>query len=124
MRLDQFPFLIIVVAQRECTRYLCLSQLILSRHADSSALVHPHCLCITSFIPLSPTQKKEERFLQEDRLKSLQEIEELKKLCCTEAEKAKQLRGDELAIQEQERKSTVNQFMVQIQELQHKVKIL
>ena len=68
--------------------------------------------------------KKEERFLQEDRLKSLQEIEELKKLCCTEAEKAKQLRGDELAVQEQERKSTVNQFMVQIQELQHKVKIL
>ena len=45
-------------------------------------------------------------------------------MCCTEAERAKQLRTDELFIQEQERKSTVNQIMVQIQELQDKVNSL
>ena len=44
------------------------------------------------------------RLLQEDRTRSLQEIDELKKMCCTEPEK--------------ESKSTVNQLMVQIQELQ------
>ena len=45
----------------------------------------------------------------------------IEKMCCTEAEKANQLRMDDLSIQEKESKSTVNQVMVQIQELQHKV---
>ena len=57
-------------------------------------------------------------------MKSLQEREELKKMCCTEAEKAKQLRRDELSIQERESKSTVNQPTVGIQELQEKVNSL
>ena len=57
-------------------------------------------------------------------MKSLQEREELKKMCCTEAEMAKQLRRDELSIQERESKSTVNQPMVGIQELQEKVNSL
>ena len=39
-------------------------------------------------------------------------------MCWTEAEKSKQLRIDELSNQEKESKSTVNQFMVQSQELQ------
>ena len=50
-------------------------------------------------------------------------IEELNKMCCTEAERAKQLRKDE-TVQEKESKSTVNQLMVQIQELQDKVNSL
>ena len=37
-----------------------------------------------------------ERALQEDRVKSYQEIQDLKRICCTEAEKARQLRIDEL----------------------------
>ena len=50
-----------------------------------------------------------------------QEIEELRRICCTEAERARQLRIDELSTQEEESKSTVDQFMAQIQELQDKV---
>ena len=56
--------------------------------------------------------------LQEDRTKSSHEIQEWKKMRCAEAGRAKQLRNDELSIQEEESKSTVNQFVVQIQELQ------
>ena len=46
--------------------------------------------------------ERRERVLQEGRVRSLLEIEELKKMCCTEAERAKQLRIDELSIQEKE----------------------
>ena len=53
-----------------------------------------------------------------------QEIEELRRICCTEAEKARQWRSDELSTQKEESESTVNQFMVQIQELQDKVNSL
>ena len=67
---------------------------------------------------------RKERLLQEDRMRSLQEKQELKKMCCIEAEKAKQLRRDELSIQEKESKSTVNHLMVQIQELRDKVNSL
>ena len=45
----------------------------------------------------------------------------MKKMCCTEAAKSKQFRTDKLSTQEEESKSTVNQLMVQIQELQDKV---
>ena len=44
-------------------------------------------------------------------MKSLQEIEKLKNMCCTEAESGKQLRLDELSIQEKESQFTVNQLM-------------
>ena len=44
--------------------------------------------------------------------------------CCTEAERAQQLRIDELSRQEKESQSTVNQLMVQIQEVQDKVNSL
>ena len=48
----------------------------------------------------------------------------IEKLCCTEAEEAKQLRRDELSIQEKESQPTVHQLTVQIQELQDKVSSL
>ena len=54
-----------------------------------------------------------ERALQEDRVKSYQEIEDLKRICCTEAERARKLRIDELSTQEEESKATVNQLVVQ-----------
>ena len=44
--------------------------------------------------------------------------------CCTEAKRAQQLRIDELSRQEKESQSTVNQVMVQIQEVQGKVNSL
>ena len=67
---------------------------------------------------------REEKFLQEDRMRSLQETEQLKKLRCTEADRAKQLRTDELSTQEKERKSAENPLIVQNQELQDNVTYL
>ena len=58
------------------------------------------------------------------RAKSYQAIEELIRICCAEAERARQLGIGELSAQEEEGKSTVNQLMVQIQELQDKVNAL
>ena len=58
----------------------------------------------------------------EDRVKSYQERQELKMI--TEAESARQLRVYELSTQELECKCTVNQLMVQIQELRDKVNSL
>ena len=55
---------------------------------------------------------------QEDRARICQEIEELRMMCCTEG-RARQLRI-ELSTQEEESESTVNQLMVEIQELQDK----
>ena len=66
----------------------------------------------------------ERQSLQENRVKRYQGVEELKRICCTESERARQLRIDELSTQEEESKSTVNQFMVQIQHLQDKVNSL
>ena len=54
-------------------------------------------------------------------MKILLEIEEKKKLCCTEEERAKQLRIDELSRQEKESQSAMNQQTVQIQKVQDKV---
>ena len=42
----------------------------------------------------------EESFLQEDRMRSLREVEQSKKMCCSETERANCLRMDELSIQE------------------------
>ena len=67
---------------------------------------------------------RRERVLPEDRMRSFQEEEELRKMCCREAEIAKQLRWDELSIQERESQSGVNQLTVQIQDSQDKVKSL
>ena len=49
-------------------------------------------------------------------MRSHQEREDLKKMCCTEADKAKQWRRDELSTQETVSKSAVKQLVVQIQE--------
>ena len=56
--------------------------------------------------------------------RDLQGTEELTKVCCTEAERAKQWRRDELYVQEKDGQSSVNQLVVQIQELQDKVNYL
>ena len=62
-----------------------------------------------------------ERVFQETRVRTLQEMEELKKICSTEAERTQQLRVDNLSRQElQESQSTVNLLAVPFQELQDK----
>ena len=64
------------------------------------------------------------RAFQEDRARNCQEIIELRRICCTEAERAGHLRIDELSKQKEVSKSTVNQLMVQIQKLQDKMNAL
>ena len=64
------------------------------------------------------------RGFQEDRARSCQNIEELRRIFFTEAERAINLRNDELCTQKGESRATVNQFVVQIQELQDNVKSL
>ena len=62
--------------------------------------------------------------LHETRMRTLQEMEALNFFCCTEGERAQQLRIDELSRQEKESQSTVNHLVVQIQEVQDKVNSL
>ena len=66
-------------------------------------------------------RRKNRAPLEEDRARNCQDIVELRRTCCTEAERAPQLRSDERSTQKVESKSTVNQLVVQIQELQDKV---
>ena len=54
---------------------------------------------------------------QEDRARDCQEIEELRRLCSMEADRARQLKLDELSMQQKENHSTVNQLLAQIQEI-------
>ena len=61
---------------------------------------------------------------QEDRAKDCQENEELPRICCVEADGARQLKLGEFFTQQKENPSTVNQLVAQIQELQHKVNSL
>ena len=53
-----------------------------------------------------------------------QEIEELRRICCAEADRAGQLKYDEPSTQKEENPSTMNQLLVQIQELEDKVNTL
>ena len=62
--------------------------------------------------------------IEEDRARDYQDIEELRRICCAEADRARRLKYDELSTQQKENPSTVNQLMVQIQELQDKVNSL
>ena len=54
----------------------------------------------------------ERQSLQENRVKRYQGKEKLKRICYTEAERARELRIDELSTEEEESKSTVNLLMV------------
>ena len=64
------------------------------------------------------------RAFQGDRARNCREIEELQRIFCVDTERARHLRCDEPSTQKEENNSTVNQFMVQIQELQDKVNSL
>ena len=68
--------------------------------------------------------EKRNRAFQEDRAGDCQETQELRRICCAEADRARQLKYDEPSTQKEDNPSAVNQFMVQIQELQDKVNSL
>ena len=53
-----------------------------------------------------------------------QEIEELRRICCEEADQARQAGIDELSLQQQRKPTTVSQMTAQIRELQNTVNSL
>ena len=76
-------------------------------------------------IPLFAEMENRERDVQESRIRTLQAIEELTKICCTEAERTQRLRMHELSRQElQESQSTVSQLTVRIEEFRDTVNAL
>ena len=64
------------------------------------------------------------RTYQECHAKDCQQIEELRRVYCQEAERARQLRTDALSLRQKGGPSTVNQLLSQIQEPQDKVNSL
>ena len=61
---------------------------------------------------------------QEDRARDCQEIQEFQKFCCAEADRARQLKYDELCTQQKENPYAIDLVMAQIQDLQNKVNSL
>ena len=61
------------------------------------------------------------RLFQENHARDCQEIEDLRSICCGEANRARQARSDELSMQQERNLTTVSQMMAQIRELQNKV---
>ena len=53
-----------------------------------------------------------------------QEIEQIRSICCKQADRVRQLRNDEFSLQKKENPSTVNQLLSQIRELHDKVNSL
>ena len=51
-------------------------------------------------------------------------IGELRRICCADTDRARHLKHDEFSTQKEENLSTMNQLMVQIQELKDKVKLI
>ena len=60
------------------------------------------------------------RLLNESRARGCQEIEELRRICCEATDRARQLRIDELSLQQERNPTTVSQLLTQIQDLQNK----
>ena len=60
------------------------------------------------------------RLYQENHALDCMEIEELRRICCEETERARQLRTDELYATKNEEPSTVSQLLSQIRTLQDK----
>ena len=64
------------------------------------------------------------RLFHENHARDCQEIEELRSICCEEADRARQARSDELSMQQERNPTTVSQMMAKIRELQNKVNSL
>ena len=64
------------------------------------------------------------RLFQKDHVRGCQEIEELRRICCEETDRARQARIDELSVHQERNPATVSQLLTQIRELQNKVNSL
>ena len=60
------------------------------------------------------------RLFQESRARNCQGTEELRRICCEETEKGRQLRIDDLSVQQERNPTTVSQLVTQILDLQNK----
>ena len=72
---------------------------------------------------LSGEPSTKNNIYQEHHARDCQEIEELRSICCKQADRVRQLRFNELSVQ-QENPSTVNQLLSKLQELQDRVNSL
>ena len=61
------------------------------------------------------------RLFQESQAKDCQEIQELRRMCCEETDRARQAIIDELSMQQDRNPTTVSTFLAQILDLQNKV---
>ena len=66
----------------------------------------------------------ENKLFRENCARDCQEIEELRKICCEDTDRARQLRIDELSMHQERNPTTVSQFLTQIQDSQNKVNSL
>ena len=62
------------------------------------------------------------RMYQENHARDCEEKQELRRICCEQSDRVRQLRIDELSAQKKENPSTMNQLLSQIQELQDRMK--
>ena len=64
------------------------------------------------------------RLFQEDHARDCQEIEELRRSCCEETDRAGQARIDEMSMHQERNPTTVSKLMAQIRESQNRVNSL
>ena len=64
------------------------------------------------------------RLFQESQARDCHYIEEVRRICCEETDRARQLSSDELCMQQERNPTTVSQLMTQIQDLQNKANSL
>ena len=61
------------------------------------------------------------RLFRGHQAKDCQEMEELRRICCEQADRARQARIDELSMHQERYPTTVSQLLTQIQDVQNKV---
>ena len=59
------------------------------------------------------------RLFQESHARNYPEIEELQRICCEETDRARQLRIDELSLQQERNPTAASQLVTLVQDLQH-----
>ena len=64
------------------------------------------------------------RLFQDNDARDCQEIEELRRICCEETDRARQAKSEELSLQQRRNPTTVSQMMAQIRDVQNKVNSL
>ena len=64
------------------------------------------------------------RIFQENRARDCQEIEELRRICCEETDRARQMRIDESSMRQERNPSSVSQLLTQIRDMQNTVNSL